>query len=355
MTHVLAAANSGDNPAATALADAARPIRLLYYISARDRTRLEHGFIGEEIAALRAHAMVSGVHATNRLTDVWTQDYDATISYFYSYSAIVAMMARLRGKRAIIIGGAEQILRGMAPNTGRYLIRMGLFFLSLFWCSKILAASSSDLRKMRRLAFFKRDAIVLSFHGTLASSRIDRNDFQRPRMRASMITICGMDTECNLVRKGVLRAIRLLANTRKTEPDARLLIVGRDTYGHLARNYARELHCEDAVMLTGFLSEEAKYELLRSSRYYLQLSDYEGFGVGALEALALGCEVIHSNVGGLRDTMTHFGRVLAHSDAQVVDLDRPYDIGDWAEFQSHMAQFSIEKRVQSLLRWASRP
>jgi len=180
-------------------------------------------------------------------------------------------------------------------------------------------------------------------------------DFQRPRERASMITICGMDSESNLVRKGVLRAIKLLANTRKIEPDARLLIVGHDAVGHLARNYARELHCEDAVKLTGFLSEEAKYDLLRRSRYYLQLSDYEGFGVGALEALALGCEVIHSDVGGLLDTMTHFGRVLSHSDAQVIDLDQPYDVGDWAAFQAHMAQFSIEKRVQSLLRWAFKP
>jgi len=113
-----------------------RHIRLLYYISARDRTRFDHGFFGEEIAALRADAVVSSVHPTNRLIDVWTQDYDATISYFYSYSAIVAMIARLRGKRAIIIGGAEQIMREMAPNIRRYLIRMCLFFLTLFGAAR---------------------------------------------------------------------------------------------------------------------------------------------------------------------------------------------------------------------------
>jgi glycosyltransferase involved in cell wall biosynthesis len=349
--HEPAAANQSDCPTAATPIDGSRQFRLLYYISATDRTHLEQGFFGEEVAALRSNAMVSSVHATNRLTEVWTQDYDAVISYFYSYSAIVAMIARLRGKRVIVVGGAEQILREMAPSTWRYLTKMSGFFLTLFWCTKILAASRSDLSKMRRAAFFKRSAIELSFHGTLASSQLDRTDFQRPRERASMITICGMDSECNLVRKGVLRAIKLLANTREIEPEARLVVVGRDAFGEMAREYARALNCENAVILKGFVSNEAKYDLLRTARYYLQLSDYEGFGVGALEALALGCEVIHSNVGGLCDTIMNYGRVLSHSDVQAIDLDQPYDIRDWAAFQSHMAQFSIEKRVQSLLRW----
>ncbi|OYU33426.1 glycosyltransferase [Novosphingobium sp. PASSN1] len=355
MIQVLANADHADSPAAGTPIDGSRQIRLLYYISANDRTRLEQGFFGEEVAALRSNALVSSVHATNRLTDAWTQDYDAVISYFYSYSAIVAMLARLRGKRAVIVGGAEQILREMAPSTWRYLIRMFRFFLTLFWCSKILAASSSDLEKMRRVAFFKRSAIGLSFHGTVASSRLDQADFRRARPRASMVTICGMDTESNLVRKGVLRAIKLLANTREIEPNAHLLIVGRDAFGDLARDYAKELECEDAVTLKGFVSDEAKYDLLRNTRYYLQLSDYEGFGVGALEALALGCEVIHSNVGGLRDTIAHFGRVLRHSDDQSIDLDQPYDNGDWSKFHAHMVQFTIEKRVETLLRWLVNP
>ena len=343
-----------DRPAAEAPIDGSSPIRLLYYIAVKDRTLLQQGFFCEEVAALRASALVSSVHATNSLSEVLTQDYDAVVSYFYSYSAIVAMVARLRGKRAVIVGGAEQIIREMAPSTWRYLIRMCGFFLTLLWCSKILAASSSDLEKMRRIAFFKRSAIELAFHGTVASSQLDQADFRRDRQRASMITICKMDSASNLLRKGVLRAIKLLANIREIEPGARLLIVGRSQFGDLARNCARELKCEDAVMLTSFVPDEVKYDLLRNARYYLQLSDYEGFGVGALEALALGCEVVHSNVGGLRDTIAQFGRVLSHADVQMIDLEQPYDIRDWPEFQAHMAQFTIERRVEALLRWLVR-
>lgn len=40
--------------------------------------------------------------------------------------------------------------------------------------------------------------------------------------------------------------------------------------------------------------------MMTKSKYFFQLSKYEGFGLAALEALASGNIIIHSNAGGLK-------------------------------------------------------
>lgn len=54
----------------------------------------------------------------------------------------------------------------------------------------------------------------------------------------------------------------------------------------------------DSVIITGGY-RRTKISILKSSQYYFQLSQYEGFGLAALEALCAGNIIIHSGKGGL--------------------------------------------------------
>jgi glycosyltransferase involved in cell wall biosynthesis len=58
--------------------------------------------------------------------------------------------------------------------------------------------------------------------------------------------------------------------------------------GHL------NLKLGDEVVIAGQVSEEKKADLLIHSRFYLQLSRFEGFGMSVVEALALGLPVVIS-------------------------------------------------------------
>lgn len=323
--------------------------RLLLYAAVPDPAMLEQGFYAAEVDGLLRQPSVAEVRVTNRLGDVWRSPYDGLVCYFYSYSAAAALLARLRGKPVVATGGAEQVFRSMAPNILTFLARLLLFAFTLLFANRILATSSTDYRQMRKVGWFRRSAIGLSFHGADAVGRIDPANFALQRSLGSLVTICGMDTAENIRRKGLLRAIDLLARVRERHHDARLVVIGRTTCAHLARDYAAGLSCEDAVDFVGYVSEEEKIRLLLASRYYVQLSEYEGFGIGALEALAMGCQVVHSNVGGLRDSIAEYGLVLPLDGITEFDTVAPYQIGDWAEFERHMAQFGVDRRANAIL------
>lgn len=339
-----------DTPAAGAFSAKAEARKtLLLYAAVVDPGMLRQGFYAAEAAGLLQHPSVAKVLVTNRLEDVRKWDYDGVVSYFYSYSAFVALLARLRGKPVIATGGGEQVFRAMAPSLFTYIGRVALFWMTLFFANRILATSSTDYHRMRHLGWFRRSAIDLSFHSAEVVDRLDRANFDHVRPAGSMVTICGMDTAENMRRKGLFRAFELLGRTRRRIPGARLTVIGRTTCVEQAREEAARLGCGNAVDFVGYVSDEMKVETLRSSRYYVQLSEYEGFGIGALEALALGCEVVHSNVGGLRDSVADYGVVLLGGEPRDLDLAQPYSIADWDMFEQHMAQFKVRRRADAIL------
>lgn len=324
--------------------------RLLLYAATRERSMLEQGFYAAEVQGLCREAEVADVHVTNRIADIWTADFDGLICYFYSYSALAAVVARIRGKRVIATGGGEQLVRTMAPNFCIYAIRLVFFWLSLLFVDKILATSTADFQRMIKFGNFRQSAIILSFHGADVVRQIDQANFVNPRTPGSIITICGMDTLENIRRKGLFRAIDLLAQLRVRTPDARLTVIGRTTCADIVFKYAASKGCADAIDLVGYVSEVEKVRLLKSARYYVQLSDYEGFGIGALEALAMGCQVIHSNVGGLRDTIAEYGIVAPMDSSVDIDPGIKFDVRKWEAFTRHMAQFTVDRRARSILK-----
>ncbi len=74
----------------------------------------------------------------------------------------------------------------------------------------------------------------------------------------------------------------------------------------------------DNVKFTGRLSASELLQIYNSSKYYLQLSITEGFGVALCEAMACGCIPIVSNVNILPDIIGDSGYVLTKSNVEVL-------------------------------------
>jgi N-acetyl-alpha-D-glucosaminyl L-malate synthase BshA len=96
--------------------------------------------------------------------------------------------------------------------------------------------------------------------------------------------------------KRVTDVVRIFSEINKKVP-SKLLFVGDGPERPAAESLARELGVYDETRFVG--RQEQIEEVLAISDLFILPSDYESFGLAALEAMAAGVPVISSNAGGL--------------------------------------------------------
>jgi N-acetyl-alpha-D-glucosaminyl L-malate synthase BshA len=92
--------------------------------------------------------------------------------------------------------------------------------------------------------------------------------------------------------------VKIFSAIRKEMP-AKLLMVGDGPERHAAEDLARELGIEDDIRFLG--KQEQMEDILAVSDVFLLPSEYESFGLAALEAMAARTVVISTNAGGLAE------------------------------------------------------
>ncbi len=92
--------------------------------------------------------------------------------------------------------------------------------------------------------------------------------------------------------------VKIFSAIRKEMP-AKLLMVGDGPERHAAEDLARELNIEDDIRFLG--KQEQMEDILAVSDVFLLPSEYESFGLAALEAMAARTVVISTNAGGLAE------------------------------------------------------
>jgi L-malate glycosyltransferase len=102
--------------------------------------------------------------------------------------------------------------------------------------------------------------------------------------------------------KRVEDVIHTFAKVRKEKP-SKLLMIGDGPERPMAEELCRELGICDDVRYLG--KQDKLEELLSISDIFLLPSEYESFGLAALEAMACKVPVISSNTGGLAEINVH--------------------------------------------------
>ncbi len=102
--------------------------------------------------------------------------------------------------------------------------------------------------------------------------------------------------------KRVDDVIKIFAEVRKQIP-AKLMMVGDGPERPSTENLARELGVDEDVRFVG--KQEQMEEILAVSDVFLLPSEYESFGLAALEAMAAREIVISTNAGGLPEINIH--------------------------------------------------
>lgn len=98
--------------------------------------------------------------------------------------------------------------------------------------------------------------------------------------------------------KRVQDVVKVFNEVQKQIP-SKLLFVGDGPERATAEDLARELNISDEIRFVG--KQEQMEDILAIADLFLLTSDYESFGLAALEAMAAGVPVVSTNAGGLKE------------------------------------------------------
>lgn len=118
--------------------------------------------------------------------------------------------------------------------------------------------------------------------------------------------------------KGINFLVDAFARLSRSYPRARLILVGRGPEEERLRRQVRELGIDQQVVFTGFQRDVQRFVKLFHVSVVPSLE--EGFGLVALESLALGVPVVASRLGGLPEVVTHgkTGLLVEPADADAI-------------------------------------
>jgi N-acetyl-alpha-D-glucosaminyl L-malate synthase BshA len=102
--------------------------------------------------------------------------------------------------------------------------------------------------------------------------------------------------------KRVLDVVQIFNEVQKQIP-AKLLFVGDGPERQTAEELSRKLNICDKIQFVG--KQEQMEDILAIGDLFLLTSEYESFGLAALEAMASGVPVVSTNAGGLTEINIH--------------------------------------------------
>jgi glycosyltransferase involved in cell wall biosynthesis len=105
--------------------------------------------------------------------------------------------------------------------------------------------------------------------------------------------------------KGLHRLIEAAPRILSECPETRIVIAGKGPEAKRLKQQARDLGVSDQVDFVGFVSDKERNQFYQTAACAVFPSLYEPFGIVALEAMALGCPVVVSDVGGLSEIVKH--------------------------------------------------
>jgi len=284
-----------------------RPKRILFYSSVKNKKLfLYTGFYVTDIEILRDLGFI--VNTSNKLLDfLMFWNYDIAFIYFYRYGVIGGVLSRLFGKKVYFTGGIDDLDLNYHKSNKRYNIQKLLFYLGYHFSTKCIIVSKADFKNIK--IFFKKTKKLVYLPHVI---KTEKYKFDNREKQNICLTIVWMGNIENVVRKGVDKSLILFSNFLKFQPDFKFYIIGTKGEGtkYLINLIKKYNIPESKIIFTGSIDEEDKIELLKNSKYYFQLSKYEGFGIAALEALCAGSIVIHSGKGGLKDIIGGYGIIF---------------------------------------------
>ncbi|GAB6860728.1 glycosyltransferase family 4 protein [Haloplanus litoreus] len=162
------------------------------------------------------------------------------------------------------------------------------------FADRIIAVSDHTHEQLRDRYRFDESRLVTIPPG-IDGQRFRPTDESHPAVdedRESILVLSRLDP-----RKGIDGAVRAFA--RLDRPEAELLIAGTGRLESSLKDLATALGVREDVRFLGFVDGETLPALYSAVDLFVLPSEYEGFGIVFMEAMACGTPVIGTDVGGV--------------------------------------------------------
>lgn len=199
--------------------------------------------------------------------------------------------------------------------------------------ARYVAISESTKRDAKRYWGISADKVTVIYLGSFVAPRAPRTHFGSKKV----LTISDIAP-----RKNHIRSIKAFELVHKENPhnNMELTIVG-----HVRKNvpefestlqHIRERNEGIKITFTGYLTDSEILALYDQADVFVYPSQYEGFGLPVLEAMACGCPVITSNVSSLPEVVGEAGLLVD-----------PYNVEALAQAMSAVLEDDDLKREMS--------
>jgi len=162
------------------------------------------------------------------------------------------------------------------------------------WADHIIAVSDHTREQLRDLYRFDESKLTTIPPG-IDTERFSPTDEVHPTVdesKRSVLVLSRLDP-----RKGIDKAIQAFAQLE--QDNVELLIGGTGRLESLLKELASELGVREDVQFLGFVPDEELPSLYSSVDVFVLPSEYEGFGIVFMEAMACETPVIGTDVGGI--------------------------------------------------------
>jgi glycosyltransferase involved in cell wall biosynthesis len=227
--------------------------------------------------------------------------FDIIFIWWWSYALIPVILSKIFKKKSFITGAFNFLEQKSIPNSG---------FLNRPFYQRILIKFAFRLadynlivgkNEFNQLKFYFGTNNIFYFPHCVGDDYFQNYNSTASRSDLLCIAWSGKN---NLIRKGIYDIIDAIEILKNEGIKIKFIFGGHkgDGYDNLL-DYIRNKQLSEHIVLVGELSKLEKISLMSKALIYLQPSHYEGFGVAAAEALALGSCVLTCDVGEVRNVL----------------------------------------------------
>lgn len=206
-------------------------------------------------------------------------------------------------------------LHNNRPWIKRINIRSCVYYLSSFKYKKILSVSKSIFDEY---VFAKniKDKSILIGNPIDISSIVQKSEVEKNNEKIYDIVYLGRLSEA----KDPERFIEIVSMIQKKNKNLKAVMIGDGELFNVCQKKIKHLGIEKNIDMLGFI--ENPYTVLKKSKIQCMPSKWEGYGLAAIESLALGIPVIASSVGGLKEIINDdCGKLCNKNDEFIKEIE----------------------------------
>ena len=180
------------------------------------------------------------------------------------------------------------------------------------------------------------------------------NKYNIPQNKKYIFSLCTIEPRKNLIR--IIRSFFKFLEKNSIN-DMTFVLGGPNSEDFIEKFNTEISEYKDKIIKIGYVADEDLPYLYSGAEWFVYTSQYEGFGLPPLEAMACGCPVIVSNNSSLPEVVGDAGIMIDYdSDKQHIEAYERYYFNE--EYRKEMAQrglersklFSWDKCVNEMLR-----